>query len=67
MTAIPAIASGAPLPVTLAVGPINLCWLLPIALLVALGSLDGLLGVLIAYAPLIAAALWFRAGKPSPA
>jgi Fuc2NAc and GlcNAc transferase len=58
---------GAHLPVTLAVGVINLCWLLPVALLVLLGSLDGLLGVLIAYAPLCAAALWLRAGKPFPA
>jgi Fuc2NAc and GlcNAc transferase len=57
---------GAHLPVTLAVGAINLCWLLPVALLVALGSLDGMLGVLIAYAPLVAAALWLKAGKPSP-
>lgn len=58
---------GAHLPVTVAVGAINLCWLLPIALLVALRSLDGLLGVFIAYAPLIAGVLWLRAGKPSPA
>lgn len=54
-------------PVTLAFGLINLCWLLPVALLVAVGSLDGLLGVLIAYAPLLAAALWLRAGEPSTA
>jgi Fuc2NAc and GlcNAc transferase len=52
-------------PVTLAVGAINLCWLLPIALLVALGSLDGLFGVLIAYTPLVGAAVWLRAGRPS--
>jgi len=32
---------GAHLPLTLAVGAINLCWLLPIALMVAVGSLDG--------------------------
>lgn len=56
---------GAHAPVTLAVGAINLCWLLPLALLVALGLLDGLLGVLIAFAPLVAAALWLGAGKPS--
>jgi Fuc2NAc and GlcNAc transferase len=54
-------------PVTVAVGAINLSWLLPIALLVALGFLDPLLGVLIAYAPLVAAALWLRAGEPSTA
>ena len=53
--------------VTLAVGAINLCWLLPVALLVALGSLDGLLGVFVAYAPLVAAALWLKAGTPSRA
>ncbi len=52
-------------PVTIVVGAINLCWLLPVALLVALGSLDGLLGVFIAYVPLFATALWLRAGKKS--
>lgn len=40
-------------PVTLAVGAINLCWLLPLALLVGTARLDGLLGTLIAYAPLL--------------
>lgn len=53
---------GAHRPVTLAVGAINLGWLLPVALLVATGSLDGRIGVLIAYAPLVTAALWLRAG-----
>jgi Fuc2NAc and GlcNAc transferase len=51
--------------VTLTVGAIDLCWLLPIALMVAVGSLDGLLGVFIAYTPIVAASLWLRAGKPS--
>jgi Fuc2NAc and GlcNAc transferase len=51
-------------PITLAVGAINLCWLLPLATLVATESLNGLLGVLIGFAPLVAAALWLRAGKP---
>lgn len=50
-------------PVTLAVAAINLCWLLPIALLIALGVVDGLLGVLIASTPLVGTALWLRAGK----
>jgi len=54
------------LPVTVAVGAINVCWLLPIALLVALGSLDGLLGVVIAYAPIVAVTFWLGAGKLSP-
>lgn len=49
------------------VGAINLCWLMPIALVVALGLLDGLLGVLMAYAPLVAAVLWLQAGKPRSA
>ena len=51
--------------VTIAVGAFNLLWLFPIALLVANGVLEGLLGVLIAYSPLVAVALWLRAGKPS--
>ena len=53
-------------PVTLFVGVINVLWLLPLALLVARGSLDGPAGVLIAYAPLAAAAVWLGAGVPSP-
>jgi Fuc2NAc and GlcNAc transferase len=50
-------------PVTLAVAAINLLWLLPIALWVGLGDLDGLLGVLIAYVPLVVLAVKFRAGE----
>lgn len=50
-------------PVTLAVGAINLLWLMPIALLVGLGRLDGVLGTVIAYAPLIWLALRFEAGR----
>jgi Fuc2NAc and GlcNAc transferase len=53
---------GRHLPVTLAVGAINLVWLLPIALLVGLQKVDALVGVLIAYLPLIVLALKFRAG-----
>lgn len=53
---------GRHLPVTLAVGAINLCWLLPMALWVGLGGMDGMLGVLIAYAPLVVLAARFRAG-----
>jgi Fuc2NAc and GlcNAc transferase len=62
-----AVQRGAHLPVTVAVGVINLCWLLPVALLVALGWLDGLLGVLIAYAPLVVVAVRLKAGRPSTA
>ena len=42
---------GAHRPVSLAVGAINLLWLLPLALLVGLGYVDGALGLLIAYVP----------------
>lgn len=48
--------------VTLSIGAINLAWLLPLALLVALRRLDGVVGVLIAYAPLLWLALRFKAG-----
>ncbi|WP_028694648.1 MraY family glycosyltransferase [Pseudomonas cremoricolorata] len=50
------------LPVTLAVGALNLFWLLPIALCVALLGLDGALGVLIAYVPLVLLAARWGAG-----
>ena len=53
---------GAHLPVTLAVGVINLFWLLPLAVWVGLGGVDGFLGALIAYLPLIGLAVKFRAG-----
>ena len=49
-------------PVTLAVAAINLLWLLPIAWFVARQQIDGLSGVLLAYAPLVATALTFGAG-----
>lgn len=55
---------GRHLPVTLAVAAIDLLWLLPIALWVGTGGLDGLLGVALAYLPLVALALKFRAGMP---
>jgi Fuc2NAc and GlcNAc transferase len=54
---------GRHLPVTGAVALLNLGWLLPIALWVAVGGLDGLLGLLLAYAPLILLAIKFQAGK----
>lgn len=53
---------GAHKPVTATVGAINVCWLAPIAFLVALRSLDGVIGVLIAYTPLVALVVWLRAG-----
>jgi Fuc2NAc and GlcNAc transferase len=54
---------GKHLPVTLAVGVINLFWLLPIALCVTRYALDGALGVILAYAPLIALSVRFHAGE----
>jgi len=57
---------GRHLPVTLAVAVIDLLWLLPIALWVGVGGLDGLLGVVLAYLPLAALALALRAGELEP-
>lgn len=54
---------GRHLPVTFAVGLINLLWLLPIALWVCSGGLDGMLGILLAYTPLLLLAVKFRAGE----
>lgn len=53
---------GAHRPVTLAVGAINLLWLLPLAMLVGLAYVDGMVGVLVAYAPLVWLAFRFKAG-----
>jgi glycosyltransferase WbpL len=49
-------------PVSLAVGAINLVWLCPLAVAVGLGYLDGALGLLIAYLPLVGLAWHFKAG-----
>ncbi|MNR49322.1 hypothetical protein D3C85_1686790 [compost metagenome] len=49
--------------VTIAVGVINLLWLLPIALCVIRYGLDGALGVLLAYVPLLLMALRYHAGE----
>ncbi|MDD5580239.1 MAG: glycosyltransferase family 4 protein [Methylobacter sp.] len=48
--------------VSLGVGAINMFWLTPIALWVGLGRLDGVLGLLLAYMPLMLLAINFRAG-----
>lgn len=50
-------------PVSLAVGAINIVWLFPIALAVGIGSINGFLGLLIAYFPLILLAFHFKAGE----
>jgi len=54
---------GRHLPVTLAVLGINVVWLLPIGLCVGLSVLDGLTGMLLAYAPLVFIAVRFHAGE----
>jgi Fuc2NAc and GlcNAc transferase len=53
---------GGHLPVTLGAALLNLCWLLPIALWVVLGGLDGLAGLMLAYTPLLGLAWKLRAG-----
>lgn len=54
---------GRHLPVTMAVLVINVIWLMPLALCVGTGLLDGVLGLTIAYAPLIALVVRFKAGE----
>ena len=49
--------------VTLVVGVINVCWLTPLALWVGLAGLNAWLGLMLAYLPLMALAIYFRAGK----
>lgn len=48
--------------VTLAITAINVFWLLPISLSVGLNVLNGLIGLLLAYSPLVWLAFKFRAG-----
>lgn len=50
------------LPVTLAIAAINTLWLLPIAICVGVFGLDGILGLVIAYFPLVFLAVKFNAG-----
>lgn len=49
-------------PVTVAVGLIVVVWLLPWAVGVALGGIDGATAMLIAYVPLLCLCIWFDAG-----
>jgi len=53
---------GGHLPATLAGGLINMIFLLPVALLVANGALDGFAGVLLTYVALAGRAWWIGAG-----
>ncbi|MGY2961413.1 Fuc2NAc and GlcNAc transferase [Pseudomonas sp. TE36184] len=54
---------GKHLTVTLTVAVLNLFWLLPIAMAVALLNWDGAWGVILAYAPLVGLAIKFKAGS----
>ena len=53
---------GAHQPVTLAVIGINILWLMPWAMAIASGWVDGVVGLSVAYIPLLALALRFKAG-----
>jgi Fuc2NAc and GlcNAc transferase len=52
-------------PVTLAVGIINVFWLLPIAFAVQANWISGGAGLLLAYIPLVLIAVWLKAGSPT--
>ncbi|WP_426415799.1 MraY family glycosyltransferase [Aestuariirhabdus sp. LZHN29] len=58
--------AGSHRPISLAVGAINLFWLLPIAIWVGVGGLGGIEGVVLAYLPLLLLAIKFNAGTPEP-
>ncbi|MBL6987758.1 MAG: glycosyltransferase family 4 protein [Methylobacter sp.] len=49
-------------PVTLAIAAINVFWLMPVATLVALDKLDGVVGLILAYLPLLLLAYRYKAG-----
>ncbi|WP_434153603.1 MraY family glycosyltransferase [Pseudomonas sp. JZ134] len=53
---------GRHLPVTTAVLLINILWLTPIALAAGLGHVEGLIGLVLAYLPLVVLAIKYRAG-----
>jgi Fuc2NAc and GlcNAc transferase len=50
-------------PVSLAFGLVNMIWLLPVAVLVVVGLIDGAIGVLLAYTPLVLLAFKYDAGR----
>jgi len=50
--------------VTLSVLLINIIWLIPFAVMVGTKKVDGVIGVVIAYLPLLFLAIRFNAGKP---
>lgn len=50
-------------PVTVAISAINLLWLVPVAILVVMRYLDGAVGLILAYVPLVLLAFKFHAGE----
>lgn len=54
---------GRHLPVTVAVGVINILWLIPLAIAAGTLAMDGSMALLVAYIPLVVLALKFRAGE----
>jgi Fuc2NAc and GlcNAc transferase len=50
--------------VTLTIATINILWLMPLAGGVAAGAVEPVTGILVAYMPLIGAAVWLGAGTP---
>ncbi len=48
--------------VSVGIGFINVFWLLPMSLLVATGTIDGIIGLLVGYVPLVILAFLFKAG-----
>ena len=54
---------GKHLPVTSAVGVINVFWLLPVAVSVTCFGVDGVVGLIVAYIPLVVLAFGFKAGE----
>jgi len=55
---------GSHLRVSLVVTGINLCWLAPLAVVVSLGWVSGLLALIVAYAPLVLVVARLGAGRP---
>ncbi|TBN43367.1 glycosyltransferase family 4 protein [Pseudomonas sp. BGI-2] len=53
---------GKHLPVTITVGAINILWLLPVAICVILLDIDGFIGLIIAYIPLVLLAVKYHSG-----
>ncbi|WP_340121609.1 glycosyltransferase family 4 protein [Methylobacter svalbardensis] len=53
---------GAHRPVTLAIAAINVFWLMPVASLVALDKVDGVVGLMAAYLPLLLLVYHYKAG-----